>query len=128
MPSMWFYGIAGGIGGDPGMMIPRLLGAVIGRFYMIKQFGLKRWFMFNPVLAAGFACGVGLIGMATVAIALGFESGDCETVLMHFHERRKRVFFEGSGSLGRLCTSKRDNRQCQSSIEEKQGHLIIWLI
>ena len=41
---------------------------------------------------------------------------------MHFHERRKRVFFEGSGSLARLCTSKRDNRQCQSSIEEKQGH------
>ena len=26
--------------------------------------------MFNPVLAAGFACGVGLIGMGTVAIAL----------------------------------------------------------
>ena len=41
---------------------------------------------------------------------------------MHFHERRKRVFFEGSGSLARLCTSKRDNGQCQSSIEEKQGH------
>lgn len=70
MPSMWFYGIAGGIGGDPGMMMPRLIGAVLGRFYMIKRFGLKRWFMFNPVLAAGFACGVGLIGMGTVAIAL----------------------------------------------------------
>ena len=70
MPSMWFYGIVGGIGADPGMMIPRLIGAIIGRFVMIKHFGLKRWFMFNPVLAAGFTCGVGLIGMATVAIAL----------------------------------------------------------
>ena len=70
MPSMWFYGIIGGIGNDPGMMMPTLLGAVIGRFYMIKRFGLKRWFMFNPVLAAGFTCGVGLIGMGTVAIAL----------------------------------------------------------
>ena len=70
LPSMWFYGIVGGIGGDPGMMVPRLIGAVIGRFYMIKKFGLKRWFMFNPVLAAGFTCGVGLVGMGTVAIAL----------------------------------------------------------
>ncbi len=70
LPSMWFYGIVGGIGGDPGSMIPRLLGAVIGRFYMIKRFGLKRWFMFNPVLAAGFSCGVGLVGMGTVAIAM----------------------------------------------------------
>lgn len=70
MPSMWYYGIVGGIGADPGMMIPRLIGAIIGRFYMIKRFGLKRWFMFNPVLAAGFTCGVGLIGMGTVAIAL----------------------------------------------------------
>jgi hypothetical protein len=26
--------------------------------------------MFNPVLAAGFSCGVGLIGMVSVAIAL----------------------------------------------------------
>ncbi len=69
-PSMWFYGIVGGIGADPGSMVARLLGAIIGRFYMIKRFGLKRWFMFNPVLAAGFACGVGLIGMGTVAIAL----------------------------------------------------------
>ncbi len=69
-PSMWFYGIIGGIGADPGSMVARLLGAIIGRFYMIKRFGLKRWFMFNPVLAAGFACGVGLIGMGTVAIAL----------------------------------------------------------
>ena len=70
LPSMWFFGVIGGLGGDPGMMLPRLVGAIIGRFYMIKRFGLKRWFMFNPVLAAGFSCGVGLIGMVSVAIAL----------------------------------------------------------
>ncbi len=70
MPSMWYYGFVGGIGGDPGMMMPMVLGAVIGRFYMIKRYGLKRWYMFNPVLAAGFFCGVGLVGMGTVAIAL----------------------------------------------------------
>jgi len=70
MPSMWFYGVIGGIGGDPGSYIPLLIGALLGRFYMIKRFGLKRWYMFNPVLAAGFGCGTGLIGMGTVAIAL----------------------------------------------------------
>ncbi len=68
--SMWFYGLIGGIGSDPGAFIPTLIGALIGRFYMIKRFGMKRWYMFNPVLAAGFACGTGLVGMATVAIAL----------------------------------------------------------
>ena len=70
MPSMWFYGLIGGIGSDPGSLIPLLFGALLGRFYMIKRFGLKRWFMFNPVLAAGFGCGTGLVGMGTVAIAL----------------------------------------------------------
>ncbi len=69
-PSMWFYGIVAGIGSDPGMLLPTFVGAIIGRYYMIKRFGLKRWFMFNPVLAAGFSCGTGLVGMATVAIAL----------------------------------------------------------
>ncbi|HIE28117.1 TPA: hypothetical protein EYP66_12595 [Candidatus Poribacteria bacterium] len=68
--SMYFYGLLGGIGEDPGRLIPLLIGALVGRFYMIKKFGLKRWFMFNPVLAAGFTCGTGLVGMATVAIAL----------------------------------------------------------
>lgn len=70
LPSMWFYGIIGGLGGDPGMMLPTLLGALVGRFYMIKRFGLKRWYTYTPVLMAGFSCGTGLIGMATVAIAL----------------------------------------------------------
>ena len=70
MKRSWRHGIVGGIGADPGSMIARLLGAIIGRFYMIKRFGMRRWYMFNPVLAAGFACGVGLIGMGTVAIAL----------------------------------------------------------
>jgi len=70
LPTMWFYGLVGGIGADPGSILPRLVGALIGRFYMIKRFGLRRWYMFNPVLAAGFTCGVGLTGMAVVAISL----------------------------------------------------------
>jgi len=74
MPSMWFYGLIGGIGADPGSMIPLVLGAVVGRVYMIKRFGLKRWYMFNPVLAAGFSCGTGLTAMAIVSLALVSKS------------------------------------------------------
>jgi hypothetical protein len=68
--SMYFYGAIGGIGADPGTFIPLFIGALAGRFYMIKKFGQKRWYMFNPVLAAGFTCGTGLVGMGTVSIAL----------------------------------------------------------
>ena len=68
--SMWFYGLFGGIGGDPGTGLWALLGALLGKYYMIKRFGLKRWYRYTPVLMAGFGCGVGLVGMATVAVAL----------------------------------------------------------
>ena len=68
--SMYFYGFIGGIGGDPGGYIWVLLGALLGKYYMIRKFGLKKWYRYTPVMMAGFGCGVGLIGMATVAIAL----------------------------------------------------------
>jgi len=68
--SMWFYGLFGGIGGDPGTGLWALVGALLGKYYMIRKFGLKRWYRYTPVLMAGFGCGVGLVGMATVAVAL----------------------------------------------------------
>ncbi len=68
--SMWFYGLFGGIGGDPGVGMWQLVGGLLGKYYMIKKFGLKRWYRYTPVLMAGFGCGVGLVGMATVAVAL----------------------------------------------------------
>lgn len=74
LPSMWFYGIIGGLGADPGRLLPTVVGALIGRFYMIKRFGRNRWYTYTPVLMAGFGCGTGLIGMATVAIALVSKS------------------------------------------------------
>jgi len=68
--SMWYYGFLHGLGQDPGMEVWTLAGALLGKYYMIKKFGLKRWYKYTPVLAAGFGCGVGLVSMATVAIAL----------------------------------------------------------
>ncbi|MFP6645733.1 MAG: hypothetical protein VCF24_19575 [Candidatus Latescibacterota bacterium] len=35
-----------------------------------RRFGWREWRRRTPVLAAGFACGMGLIGMTGVAIAL----------------------------------------------------------
>jgi hypothetical protein len=68
--SMWFYGLFGGLGGDPGWGFWPLVGGLLGKYYMIKRFGLKRLSRYTPVLLAGFWCGTGLVGMATVAIAL----------------------------------------------------------
>jgi len=50
------------------------IGALLGRFYFAKKFGKKRWRSFAPLLAAGYACGVGLIAMVSIAIALIFKS------------------------------------------------------
>jgi len=50
-------------------MIPELIGAFVGRFYLLKKFG-KQWRQYAPVLLAGYGCGMGLVAMASVAIAL----------------------------------------------------------
>jgi len=68
--SMYYYGFLHGLGAQPGMEVFTLVGALLGKYYMIKKFGLKRWYTYTPVMAAGFGCGVGLVSMATVAIAL----------------------------------------------------------
>jgi hypothetical protein len=68
--SMYYYGFLHGLGADPGMDVWTVAGAFLGKYYMVKKFGLKRWYRYTPVLLAGFGCGVGLVSMAIVAIAL----------------------------------------------------------
>ena len=75
LPVTLFYGmIAGVTGWWPHHIIPMFIGALLGRFYFAKKFGKKRWRSFAPLLAAGYACGVGLIAMVAIAIALIFKS------------------------------------------------------
>jgi len=75
LPITLFYGmIAGVTGWWPHHIIPMFIGALLGRFYFAKKFGKKRWRSFAPLLAAGYACGVGLIAMVSIAIALIFKS------------------------------------------------------
>jgi hypothetical protein len=70
LPTMALYGFISGLGMLPHMMIPEMIGALFGRYYFSKKFGRKMWLRAVPVLAAGFACGMGLIGMVGSAVAL----------------------------------------------------------
>lgn len=70
LPTLLFYGVVGGVGqGVPGYL-PMLAGALLGRFHFRRQFGEKRWAAYTPILAAGYACGAGLVGMACCGLAL----------------------------------------------------------
>lgn len=71
---LFFYGFIGGSGAWPMDTIPTFLGAWLGRRYFARQFGLENWKLYTPVLLAGFACGTGLISMASIALALVAKS------------------------------------------------------
>jgi hypothetical protein len=73
LPAFFFYGLIGGIGAIPNAAIPMFIGAWIGRKYCAPRFG-EMWPRYTPVLAAGYACGVGLIGMLAVAFAMVAKS------------------------------------------------------
>ena len=70
LPILFFYGFAGGLGLFPANTLPQLLGAWYGRKYMLKKYGEEQWSRYAPVLFAGFACGIGLVGMASISLAL----------------------------------------------------------
>lgn len=69
-PTLIFYGMVGGLSAWPMQVIPTFVGAVVGRAYMRKRFGAERWRAYAPILLAGYSCGMGLIGMTSIAIAL----------------------------------------------------------
>ncbi len=69
-PLLAFYGAAGGANALPANTIPMFIGACLGRYYFAKRIGVERWTQYAPVLLAGFACGTGLISMASIALAL----------------------------------------------------------
>jgi hypothetical protein len=69
-PIFLIYGIVRGINQTfPFVIIPQLVGALIGRFYFRRRMG-PMWRQYIPVLFAGFSCGMGLIG--TLGIGLTF--------------------------------------------------------
>ena len=65
-----FYGFVAGLGAWPHFAILNFVGAMLGRFYLQRRFGVERWYAYAPIVLAGDSCGVGLIGMTSIAIAL----------------------------------------------------------
>ncbi len=70
LPVIFFYGLIGGLGAPLHGPLSLFAGALLGRYWLRKKFGAKVWARYAPVLAAGFACGLGLAGMTAVAISL----------------------------------------------------------
>lgn len=70
LPTLLIYGFIGSTGADPTNAIPTLFAALLGRYYFAKRFGPGNWRKYTPILAAGYGCGFGLIGMVSVAISL----------------------------------------------------------
>jgi len=73
-PIFFTYGIVRGLNQTlPFVIIPQLVGALIGRYYFRRRLGLK-WREYAPVLFAGFSCGVGLIGTLGIGITFVTKS------------------------------------------------------
>ena len=69
-PVGFAYGAFAGAATWPHMVIPTMIGAMVGRYYFAKRIGPRRWKSYAPVLLAGYGCGYGLIGTVATAIAL----------------------------------------------------------
>jgi len=68
LPTFLVYGVVRGLGQSlPHGIILEFIGALIGRYYFQKRMGLT-WRQYIPVIAAGFACGMGLVGTLGVGI------------------------------------------------------------
>ena len=70
IPAMFFYGLVGGVATMPHYAIPMFFGALLGRYYFAKKIGPETWRKYTPLIFAGYSCGIGLIGMVSVAVAL----------------------------------------------------------
>ncbi|MAE66880.1 MAG: peptide transporter [Phycisphaeraceae bacterium] len=71
LPTFLIYGMVRGLGQiTPGNILPEMIGALIGRFYLQRIFGEENYKKYVMVVLAGFTAGMGLVGMASVAFAL----------------------------------------------------------
>ncbi len=74
LPIMLVYGMVRGLGQTlPHSHILEVLGALLGRFFFLKRYGVM-WRQYAPVLLAGFSCGMGLTGMFAMGVTLILKS------------------------------------------------------
>ena len=70
LPVPLIFGAVRGLGQtNPGVLVPEVIGALVGRYYFRRKYG-DMWTKYTPAIFAGFACGVGLVGMMSVAFRL----------------------------------------------------------
>jgi len=75
LPTLLVYGVVRGLNQSmPTVVFLELIGALLGRYYFARKFGRKQWRQFAPVILAGFSCGMGLVGMGSVAVVLILKS------------------------------------------------------
>lgn len=71
LPTLLIFGVVRGFGQTtPGAVIPEVIGALIGRFYLERKYGHQNYKRYVSILLAGYGAGVGLVAMASVAFAL----------------------------------------------------------
>ena len=70
LPVSLVYGFIRGLQSLPHLLIPEMVGACLGRYYCERRWGREQWRRWAPILLAGFACGNGLIGMASAGVVL----------------------------------------------------------
>jgi hypothetical protein len=74
LPIMLVYGMVRGLGQTlPHAMFLEVAGALLGRFFFLKRYGVM-WRQYAPVLLAGFSCGMGLTGMFAMGVTLILKS------------------------------------------------------
>lgn len=74
LPVLLIYGFIRGLGMLPHFIFPQFAGALLSHLYLRHRFGEDQWRRWTPVLYAGFACGMGLIGMLAIAFSLVSQS------------------------------------------------------
>ncbi|MGC4090046.1 MAG: hypothetical protein QM756_19630 [Polyangiaceae bacterium] len=70
LPVVFYYGLFRGFGQLPHYMLLEIVGALLARRFLYKRFGQERFLKMAPILLAGYLTGVGLVGMATIALRL----------------------------------------------------------
>jgi heme A synthase len=70
LPILLIFGFVKALTILPHFIVTEIIGAFLARYYFWKKYGKQQWLQYAPILAVGFACGMALMGMAAVSIAL----------------------------------------------------------
>ena len=71
LPTFLIFGAVRGLGQTtPGTILFEIIGALVGRFYLQRKFGNRKYKQYVMTIMFGYGAGLGLVGMASVAVAL----------------------------------------------------------